>query len=101
MSVTDEANIRPSSNNVNLHTFKEPVPALCVLILKKAKAMGTTCLLQSTLIAVSIVPLYLPVKNVPSIHRTGRQYINVLTHAPRQKKARSRNPDPPSKLGTM
>ena len=67
----------------------------------KAKAMRTTCLLQLSPIAVSIVPLYLPIKNVPSIHRTGRQYINALTHATRQKKARSRNPGPPYKLGTM
>src|SRR6185312_13926875 len=30
-------NIWPCSNNMNLHTFKEPVPALCVLILNKSK----------------------------------------------------------------
>ena len=83
MSVTDEANIRPSSNNVNLNMFKEPVPALYVLILNKNKGDGNHLLVAINSNRVSIVPLYLPVKNVPSIHRTGRQYINALTHAPR------------------
>src|SRR6185437_6485177 len=101
MPVTNEANIRPSSNNMNLHTFKEPVPALCVLILNKSKDDGYHLLVAINSNRCQYCPLYFPVKNVPSIHRTGRQYINALTHAPRQKKARSRNPSPPSKLGTM
>src|SRR6185437_15451150 len=40
MPITDKANIRPSINNVNLQTFKKPVPAFCVLILNKGKGDG-------------------------------------------------------------
>ena len=40
MPITDKANIRPSSNNVILQTFKKPVPAFCVLILNKGKGDG-------------------------------------------------------------
>ena len=40
MPITDKANIRPSSNNVNLQTFKKPVLAFCVLILNKGKGDG-------------------------------------------------------------
>ena len=37
MPITDKTNIRPSSNNVILQTFKKSVPAFCVLILNKVK----------------------------------------------------------------
>ena len=37
MPITDKANIRPSSNNVILQTFKKSVPVFCVLILNKVK----------------------------------------------------------------
>ena len=40
MLITDKANIRHSSNNVNLKTFKKPVLAFCVLILNKGKGDG-------------------------------------------------------------
>ena len=40
MPITDKSNIRPSSNNVILQTFKKPVPAFCVLILNKGKGDG-------------------------------------------------------------
>ena len=55
-----------------------------------ANASGTIWLLQSTPIAVSIWPLYLPVRNVPSMQITGRQHWNTLTQAHMQKKARCR-----------
>jgi hypothetical protein len=33
-------------------------------------------------IAMSIVPSYFPVKNVPSIDNTSQQYVNASTHCP-------------------
>ena len=69
MSITDKANIRPSNNNVILQTFKKPVPAFCILILNKGKDDVNT----QNRNAVNIVPLYFPVRKVPSIHRIGRQ----------------------------
>ena len=40
MPIIDKANIRPSSNNVILQTFKKLVAAFCVLILNKGKGDG-------------------------------------------------------------
>ena len=37
MSITDKTNIRHSSNNMILQTFKKPVPTFYILILNKGK----------------------------------------------------------------
>ena len=37
MPITNKANIWMCSNNVNLHSFKEPIPTVWVLILNKCK----------------------------------------------------------------
>src|SRR6185503_11051799 len=54
----------------------------------KAIAKGNNCLLPSAATAVRIVPLYLPVKNVPSIQMTGRQCGNASMQAPKAKNDR-------------
>ena len=64
-----------------------------------ANATGINWWLPSTPIAVRIVPLYFPVKKVPSMQSKGRQYWKALTHAPRQKNTRWRMAGPPSKFG--
>ena len=54
----------------------------------KAMARGTSWLLPVAAIAVRIVPLYFPVRNVPSMHMTGRQCRKASMQAPKAKKER-------------
>src|SRR4051812_42032768 len=58
----------------------------------KANATGNTLSFEEWAIATINVPLYLPVKNVPSIDNTGRQYVNASMHCPKLQKARRNTP---------
>jgi hypothetical protein len=54
----------------------------------KANATGNTLSFEEWAITTISVPLYLPVKNVPSMDKTGRQYVNAWMHWPKLQKAR-------------
>src|SRR6185437_7439159 len=82
------------------HTFCTSLTIICFTLCKnqyqvspdsfstKAIAKGNNYLLPSAAIAVRIVTLYLPVKNVPSIQMTGRQCGNASMQAPKAKNDR-------------
>jgi hypothetical protein len=56
----------------------------------KAKAKGTSFCSGSTATAIMSVPLYLPVKKVPSTSITGRQCWKATWHCGKHQKTRRR-----------
>ena len=68
--------------------FEEPPPIFIVLRFNQSKRQRNQPVISSFAIATKIVPLYCPVKKVPSTEMTILQCSKALTHCSKAQKAR-------------
>ena len=101
MPITDKANIRPSSNNVNLQTLKKPVPAFGVLILNKGKGDGNYLLVAINSDRRQYCSLIFPCQK-SDVNTQNRKGVNEGPHTcTNAEESSQQNAWPPDKLGTL
>ena len=101
MPITDKANIRPSSNNVILQTFKKPVLAFCVLILNKVKGDVNYLLVAINSDRRQYCSLIFPCQE-SAVNTQNRKGVNEGPHTcTNAEESSQQNAWPPDKLGTL